>query len=91
MSDKSNREHGISVLRSFLLLFAFFAFIETGRAKTVNVRLVLETGPAPFVSIEGEYEEGTTAWSFRNTYAGLVNLAGRIEDLNFKDVKKTER
>ncbi|MDQ3820123.1 MAG: hypothetical protein M3362_20930, partial [Acidobacteriota bacterium] len=55
------------------------------RAETLNVRIsVVSLSPAR-VKVEGERSSGARAWSFRNIYAGVMNLGERIENLSLSD------
>lgn len=57
----------------------------TAQAESMNARItVLSVAPAR-VRIEGERSVATRVWSFRNVYAGVMNLGVRIEKLTLAD------
>lgn len=66
----------------FWLLFLCLApGIYTARAQAIDAHLsVVSLRPAR-VRIEGKRTVGVRDWSFRNSYAGVVNLGERIENL----------
>ena len=72
-------------LHFVLLALLFVLSGMVARAETLNVRMsVVSLNPAR-VKIEGEREGATRAWSFRNIYAGAINLGERIENLVLTD------
>lgn len=57
------------------------------RAEALNARIsVVSVAPAR-IKIEGERSTPARTWSFRNTYAGIIGLAERIENLSLTDEK----
>jgi predicted metalloprotease with PDZ domain len=55
------------------------------RAESLKAQItVISTSPAR-VRIEGERSTPTRSWSFRNIYAGMMNLGERIERLSLGD------
>jgi predicted metalloprotease with PDZ domain len=73
-----------SILLSALLLLVTGAG-DAARAETLKAKItVLSTSPAR-VRIEGERSKPARQWSFRNIYAGLMNLGERIEKLTLAD------
>jgi len=55
------------------------------RAETLSASIsVVSLAPAR-LKVEGERSDNSRAWSFRNNYAGVINLGERIENLVLKD------
>lgn len=70
------------VLFAALLLVAYSG---AAHAESLKARIsVISVAPAR-VRIEGERSVATRAWSFRNVYAGVMNLGERIENLTLAD------
>ncbi|HEX5708713.1 MAG TPA: hypothetical protein VFX96_15545 [Pyrinomonadaceae bacterium] len=69
---------------ALLLCLASFA-AESARAQSLDVKITLASIEPPRVRVEGRRAEGSTAWSFRNTYAGMLGLAARVENLVLLD------
>jgi len=66
------------------ILFVMLCAVSS-RAEDLNVRIsIISLSPAR-VKIEGERSSGARAWSFRNIYAGAMNLGERIESLSLSD------
>lgn len=91
--DQSSGGHGCGLTRNYarhccLFLFAFlWAAFDAGaaRGETLSARIsVVSLAPAR-VKIEGERTIATRAWSFLNSYAGVMNLGDRIENLSLMD------
>jgi predicted metalloprotease with PDZ domain len=60
--------------------------IPTGAATTEASIAVVSISP-PRVKIEGSRGTATKAWSFRNSYAGIMNLGERVENLSLADAQ----
>jgi predicted metalloprotease with PDZ domain len=69
------------VFTALLLVFSAGAV----RAESLNAGIVILSGSPPRVQILGERSLPTRAWSFRNVYAGVMNLGERIENLKLAD------
>jgi predicted metalloprotease with PDZ domain len=85
--DKRRQARRIDVSRHRIMLAAALLLVCSGtaRAEALTARIsVLSTAPAR-VRIEGERNLPTRAWSFRNIYAGVMNLGERIENLTLAD------
>jgi predicted metalloprotease with PDZ domain len=68
------------------MLFASLA----AKAQSVNARISVVSLAPPRVRIEAEGANGTKVWSFRNTYAGMIGLGERIENLSLFDAQGRE-
>jgi M61 glycyl aminopeptidase len=70
-------------------LCAVFLFLlcvgASASARSPDVKITIVSASPARVRVEGRREAGTTAWSFRDSYAGAVGLAGRIENLSLSD------
>src|ERR1043165_4084945 len=67
------------------LLLSLLCVGASASARSLDVKItVLSASPAR-VRVEGRREAGATVWSFRDSYAGAVGLAGRIENLSLAD------
>ncbi len=74
-----------SCRRLLPLLLSLLCVGASASARSLDVKVtVLSASPAR-VRVEGRREAGATAWSFRDSYAGAVGLAGRIENLSLAD------
>jgi hypothetical protein len=60
-------------------------FCLVARAQTVDAQLRVVSLAPPRVSVEGRRDNAATAWSFRTTYAGLLGLGARVEQLALTD------
>ncbi|MGB8507282.1 MAG: hypothetical protein WCD76_02660 [Pyrinomonadaceae bacterium] len=67
----------------------FFAAVVT-QAQTFDARLAVSSVTPGRVRVVGARHPATTAWSFRNAYAGAVNLGERIEKLTLADESGTD-
>jgi hypothetical protein len=66
-------------------LLLLVGFASCAQAQTAKIRIsVLSFAPAR-IKVEGERASPTKIWSFRHDYAGVLNLAERIENLTIKD------
>src|SRR5205085_12588692 len=54
-------------------------------ARSLDVKITVVSASPARVRVEGRSDVGTTAWSFRDSYAGAVGLAGQIENLSLAD------
>ena len=54
-------------------------------ARSLDVKITVVSASPARVRVEGRRDAGTNAWSFRDSYAGAVGLAGRIENLSLAD------
>ncbi len=73
--------------RHSLLFAAMLMILSAGavQAESLKARItVLSVAPAR-VRVEGERSVATRVWSFRNVYAGVMNLGERIEKLTLAD------
>jgi plasmid stability protein len=59
---------------------------KTGAATTDAHITVVSLSP-PRVKIEGSRGVASKAWSFRNSYAGMMNLGERVENLSLSDAQ----
>lgn len=70
---------------------AALLFVSAPRARaqqvtpTTDARITIVSVAPPRVEIEGSRGSATRAWSFRNAYAGIMNLGERIENLTLAD------
>lgn len=72
------------VLPIFLVALCF----DLARAQASDVRIqVLSTSPSARVRVEGERKGGAKLWAFRNSYAGMVGIGERIENLSVRDAQ----
>jgi hypothetical protein len=67
---------------AFLLLLCVGA---SASARSLDVKITVVNASPARIRVEGRRDAGTTAWSFRDSYAGAVGLAGRVENLSFSD------
>lgn len=65
-----------------LLLLCFAPGIYTAHAQAIDAHLSVVSLEPARVRIEGKRAVVTRDWSFRNSYAGVVNLGERIENLS---------
>ncbi len=70
-----------------LLLLGLSLFGSNARAQSLEAHLRILSLTPPRISIEGARDSATTAWSFRTTYAGLLGLGARIEQLALADAQ----
>lgn len=69
------------------LLFLISLCADAAHAQAANVRIeVLSTAPAR-VRVEGERKTPAKTWAFRNTYAGMVGIGERVENLSVTGAK----
>ncbi|HEX3561028.1 MAG TPA: hypothetical protein VHU19_17640 [Pyrinomonadaceae bacterium] len=71
-----------------LLCAAFLLLLYVGAsasARSLDVKITVVSASPARVHVEGRRDAGATAWSFRDSYAGAVGLAGRIENLSLTD------
>ncbi|HYN83676.1 MAG TPA: hypothetical protein VER32_00380 [Pyrinomonadaceae bacterium] len=54
------------------------------------MKLTLTSVEPPRVRVEGRRDRATAAWSFRNSYAGMLGLAARVEKLVLRDESGAE-
>lgn len=66
-----------------LLLLAFTC--DIARAESLKAHISVDSLTPARVKVEGERSAGARAWSFRNIYAGVMNLGERIENLALTD------
>lgn len=70
-------------MRGFCLLLVCLApGIYTAHAQAIDARISVVSLQPARARIEGKRAVGTRDWSFRNSYAGVVNLGERIENLS---------
>ena len=67
-----------------LLIFLLISAGEAG-AQTLNAHVHIASLSAPRVKVEGEFIPGTKVWAFRNTYAGVLGIGERVENLSLRD------
>src|ERR1043165_5505851 len=73
--------HARNCRRLLPLLLSLLCVGASASARSLDVKItVLSARPA-----RGRREAGATVWSFRDSYAGAVGLAGRIENLSLAD------
>lgn len=70
----------------FLMSYANLA----AQPQSINARISIVSLTPPRVRVEAERAEGTKVWSFRNAYAGILNLGERIEKLSLFDAQGGE-
>src|SRR5436305_194832 len=68
-------------------LICLLAFVGAASAQTLEARLRVVSLAPPRMSVEGTSDKATTAWSFRTTYAGLLGLGARFEQLTLTDAQ----
>ncbi|MCA1557955.1 MAG: hypothetical protein LC731_05375, partial [Acidobacteria bacterium] len=69
-------------------LFLIVLCAASASAQAVDVRIqVLSTSPAARVRVEGERAQATKIWAFRNSYAGLIGLGERVENLSVTNAR----
>ncbi|MGI9108028.1 MAG: hypothetical protein ACR2G4_17500 [Pyrinomonadaceae bacterium] len=66
-----------------------FASLTTP-AQTISARLSVVSRTPARLRVECERADGSKAWSFRRTYAGIMGLGERIENLSFSDAQGGE-
>ena len=73
--------------RLWLALLCSLCGIGAGtiQAQTFEVSITVTSLAPPRLRVEGQRNEATTAWSFRDTYASLSGLDRRLEQLSFAD------
>lgn len=79
-----------SVLRRRLALFCLAACAigfapAFARAQITEAQLSVVSLDPPRLKVEGRREAATKVWSFRNSYAGIIGLGDRIENLALAD------
>ncbi|HEX8071731.1 MAG TPA: hypothetical protein VF546_17405 [Pyrinomonadaceae bacterium] len=70
---------------ALLFACAWLCCLGSVRAQTVDVQMRVVSLAPPRVSVEGRRDKATTAWSFRNAYAGLLGLGARVEQFALTD------
>ena len=77
------------VCRRFILLLCVLLLpalaCVTARAESLKAHITVTSLAPARVKVEGERSMATRAWSFRNIYAGVMNLGERIENLALRD------
>src|SRR5438270_334275 len=72
--------------RRLCSLFLFLLCVgASASARSPDVKITVVSASPARVRVEGRRDAGATAWSFRDSYAGAVGLAGRIENLSLSD------
>ncbi len=66
-----------AVLSAFLLLVSRANLVK---AQSMDASISLSVAPAR-VKVEGKRDSGTQVWSFRNSYASVIGIGERIENL----------
>ncbi len=66
-----------------LVLSAAFAVTVQAQALSATIR-VLSVSPAR-VSVAGQLDQASRIWSFRKSYAGVMDLGRRVENLELED------
>ncbi|HEX8180636.1 MAG TPA: hypothetical protein VF525_13900 [Pyrinomonadaceae bacterium] len=83
----------ITPARRRIALRASIAFVclllagGVAAAQDVQASLRVLALTPPRISVEGRRDKATTKWSFRTTYAGLLGLGARIEQLTLGDAQ----
>lgn len=77
-------------LLGLLLLLTIAGAARTARAQGLDVKITLVSAEPPRVRVEGRRYGGATAWSFRNSYAGILGLASRVENFVLTDESGAE-
>lgn len=72
-------------LSSFLFLVGCAGLVQ---AQSMDASITLSVAPAR-VKVEGTRADGTQVWSFRNTYASVIGIGERIENLALFDTQGT--
>ena len=54
-------------------------------AQSPDVKIAITSLSPPRVAVEGTRQAATSAWSFRNSYAGVVGIGDRISNLSLSD------
>jgi predicted metalloprotease with PDZ domain len=78
-----------SVLRRALPALIFILACHTGslRAQSIKGSINIISLAPPRVRVEGERATPTNIWSFRNTYASVVGIGERIENVALADAQ----
>lgn len=71
--------------RAVSLFVLTLCAVSSARGDTLEAKISVVSLSPPRVKIEGKRAVGTKVWSFRNAYAGAMNLGGRIENLSLTD------
>src|SRR5947209_532177 len=84
-ADKRSAVASARGLRCLCLAFLLLLCVGAS-ARSLDVKItVVSSASQARVRVEGRRDAGTMAWSFRDSYAGAVGLAGRIENLSLSD------
>lgn len=73
----------LNITLSCLLLLVSSASAASAQRQETRIQF-LSLSPAR-IKVEGERTSGSRTWSFRNTYAGIMGLGERIENLTLLD------
>src|ERR1041384_5853497 len=73
--------------RTVCALFYLFALSLAAAAQTIEAHIRIVSLTPPRIHVEGTSDKPMTAWSFRTTYAGLLGLGARFEQLTLADVQ----
>ena len=68
-------------------VFCLFAAGVATSAQTLTAHIRVVSLAPPRISVEGTSDRPATAWSFRTTYAGLLGLGARFEQLTLTDAQ----
>src|SRR5947209_5339167 len=70
------------VCSALLLLLCVSA---SASARSLDVKITVVSASPARIRVEGRRDAGATVWSFRDSYAGAVGLAGRLENLSLSE------
>jgi len=71
--------------------FLLMLFVNlTTHAQNMRARISVVSLTPPRVKVEAERTEGTKIWSFRDAYAGIIGLGGRIEKVSLSDAQGSD-
>src|SRR5919199_5690637 len=89
VSEKVEAARLVSKHGTWRRLYSAFIFLlcvgASASARSLDVKITVVSASPARVRVEGRRDAGTNAWSFRDSYAGAVGLAGRIENLSLTD------
>ncbi|HEX8749163.1 MAG TPA: hypothetical protein VF717_18450 [Pyrinomonadaceae bacterium] len=74
-------------VRAVMALSLVTLFAHLAQAQGTSVRIeVLSTSPAR-VRVEGERKPAAKTWAFRNSYAGMIGIGERVENLSLMNAQ----
>jgi hypothetical protein len=82
-----SKESGAARRGLICLLIALAAFPVSAKAQGLEAQISVVSLSPPLVKVEGRLDVGATPWSFRNSYAGVLGLAERVENFTLADAR----